>query len=653
MKSYEYFPSPENGGSVHVLMPFYTAEEENALKNRRGPFSVVEILKEVFNEDFFAAVDRFVQIYPEILKKVTGRNDADAFRLSLLSEPKILDAFEYDYCYLTVDLVFDAVVNTVTSDNEEGASFHIPFEMRYFINYHSRKCSVPVIGPRTDAPRKKGMSFNRYLLPVMYSDDYADVAEDILVRYYPEARNEATAIDGRTLAKRMGLRTRTVRFPKGSDMQGLIFFSETKYPVRNENGDPAEINIPPMTILVNRDLCSTPEIENSTVVHECAHAYLDHRFFLLQSLSGNGAAACMGKSAVPKRYAKINNPIEWAELQAEKLPAYILMPEYTARNYIEELYDYSRWDRSPENVMRVVEQLAEKFGVSKSMAKYRMIELGFPEAEGVYCFIDGRRIPDHGCTEEWKAGATFCISRRDAADLLCCSPQFRNALLSGCYSYVEGHYCLNSPEYVTSGNRGRRLSGYARKHIEECCISFSVSGRYATAKYEGNHAARNKKTEVLDRYQSRHSFSGEPNSKERVMQNALFYEDARIWKELFNSRPSTFGEAVQLIIDMKGISQEELASRVGIGRSTLRKWCSEKTSLQHAVALCIAMDVRADVGEELVRLAGHSFQRKTEHDLMHAMLFETRDLTVERANEILLQQSLSPLTCGADKKTEE
>lgn len=95
MRSYEYMPSPENGGSVHVLMPFYTAEEENALKNRRGPFSVVEILKEVFNEDFFAAVDRFVQIYPEIIRKFTGRNDADAFRLSLLSEPKILDAFEY------------------------------------------------------------------------------------------------------------------------------------------------------------------------------------------------------------------------------------------------------------------------------------------------------------------------------------------------------------------------------------------------------------------------------------------------------------------------------------------------------------------------------------------------------------------------------
>ena len=36
-----------------------------ALKNRRGPFSVVEILKEVFNEDFFAAIDRFGRSTPK------------------------------------------------------------------------------------------------------------------------------------------------------------------------------------------------------------------------------------------------------------------------------------------------------------------------------------------------------------------------------------------------------------------------------------------------------------------------------------------------------------------------------------------------------------------------------------------------------------
>lgn len=212
------------------------------------------------------------------------------------------------------------------------------------------------------------------------------------------------------------------------------------------------------------------------------------------------------------------NPIEWVELQAEKLPAYILMPEYTARNYIDELYDYSRWDRSPENVMRVVEQLAEKFGVSKSMAKYRMIELGFPEAEGVYCFVDKKRTPDHGCSGAWRQGTTYTISRREAARLISDSRKFHAALQNGQYAYVEGHYCLDSEIYIRKSRYGgRRLTKYARSHIDECCISFSVSGRYAKAEYSRGYAA--KKTGVTDKYQSRHSFDAEPESKERALQN--------------------------------------------------------------------------------------------------------------------------------------
>ena len=137
------------------------------------------------------------------------------------------------------------------------------------------------------------------------------------------------------------------------------------------------------------------------------------------------------------------------------------------------------------------------------------------------------------------------------------------------------------------------------------------------------------------------------------MQNTLFFEDAKTWKALLDRCPKNFGEAVQTIIDMKGISQEELAARAGISRSTLRKWCSGRISLRHVIALCIAMDVRADVGEELVRLAGLCFQPKPEHDVLYAMLFETKDLSVARANEILKQNFLPALTCAADETQED
>ena len=337
--------------------------------------------------------------------------------------------------------------------------------------------------------------------------------------------------------------------------------------------------------------------------------------------------------------------IEWAELQAEKLPAYILMPEYTARNYIEELYDYSRWDRSPENVLRVVEQLAEKFGVSKSMAKYRMIELGFPEAEGVYCFVDKKRTPDHGCSGAWRQGITYTISRKEAARLISDSTKFHTALRSDQYAYVEGHYCLDSEVYIRKSRYGgRRLTEYARIHIDECCISFSASGRYAKAEYSGGYAAR--KTEVTDKYQSRHSFDAEPESKERALQNDRFKTDAAIWEKLRRDLPQNFGNAIQLILDEKGISQNELALRLGVSRASVRKWCAERVTLRHVVALCIALDVRADIGEQLVISAGLFFRRNSEDELLHALLFETKDLSVARANEIMEQAGLPKLTYG-------
>lgn len=437
----------------------------------------------------------------------------------------------------------------------------------------------------------------------------------------------------------MKLIVRTVRLPKGSDARGLIFFSDSRVKILDDNDSETEISAFPLTILLNTDLCPTGEIRNSTLVHECVHAYLDYRFFMLQSLGGKPYNSCMGRSLSPIKYVRTNSPIEWMELHAEKLPAYILMEESNTRNYIEDLYDRCHWDTSPGNVMSIVEQLAKKFGVSRSMAKYRMIELGFPEAEGVYCYIDGRRIPDHGCSEQWEKGVTYTISRMDAAMLLNRSCEFKAALRSGSYTYVDGHYCLDSSKFVIGTGRGKRLTQYAKEHINECCISFYTCGRYAKAGYHTGVVAR--KTEVKDKYQTRHVFNSEPDTKERVLQNTLFMEDAIRWEKLKRQLPDTFLEAIQFILDKKSISQDELAMRLGISRPAMIKWCTGKVTLPHVVALCIALDLRPDIGEELVRIAGLAFKNTAEDGLLHALLFEAVDLSIVRANEIMSQNGIS------------
>ena len=56
MRTYGLTMLPDNGSIVPVLMPFYTAEAHNSLERGSRPYSVVEILREVFSEDFFKAI---------------------------------------------------------------------------------------------------------------------------------------------------------------------------------------------------------------------------------------------------------------------------------------------------------------------------------------------------------------------------------------------------------------------------------------------------------------------------------------------------------------------------------------------------------------------------------------------------------------------
>lgn len=90
----------------------------------------------------------------------------------------------------------------------------------------------------------------------------------------------------------------------------------------------------------------------------------------------------------------------------------------------------------------------------------------------------------------------------------------------------------------------------------------------------------------------------------------------------------------------------DTAMRLGVSRAAVRKWCSERITLRHVVALCIALDVRADIGEELVSIAGLLFRRNDEDEMLHALLFETKDVDVARANEIMKQAGLPRLTYG-------
>ena len=106
-------------------------------------------------------------------------------------------------------------------------------------------------------------------------------------------------------------------------------------------------------------------------------------------------------------------------------------------------------------------------------------------------------------------------------------------------------------------------------------------------------------------------------------------------------------------MEKKGLSQDEMSMRLGVSRTAFAGWFRERISLRHLVAICIAADVRADIGMDIVRLGGYSFMATREQQLMVSFLYETKDITVARANEMMREGKLKPLTEGASEELAE
>ena len=109
----------------------------------------------------------------------------------------------------------------------EHKRFQMEYRMRYMLGLWDKCCSAPMVAPSKYFPKdpiteQKVAITNQYLLPIMYADDYAKAGRRMLERFYPEALEKATVVDGWELAKRMKLNAKRVRFEQGSDIQGRI-----------------------------------------------------------------------------------------------------------------------------------------------------------------------------------------------------------------------------------------------------------------------------------------------------------------------------------------------------------------------------------------------------------------------------------------------
>lgn len=624
------------------------------------PYSVAEVLQNVFHVDFQTVLENYVRTETEQIQEAGVLPGAEGMKVRLWSYLKTLSKLQQPTDRTVVDVILQSRLEGQYKDGEtryESADFRL----RYIFDL--RVCHQCCIGPLVwvykdweDDPALSGFAFdtNDYLLPILYNSDYETVAHAILDDFFPEAKREiggdASVVSSEELARRMGLRVLDVRFADKTVM-GQLYYNYGEVHLLDDSGKTYAQMIRPGTILVNQDNCTTAATRNSTIAHECCHMYLDRWFFLLQMMTGRKYTPYSSRRRENRRYHHKNDALDWMELQCEKLPAYLLLERNDVIDYVEARLKQCNWKKTPENIRAIVDGLAERYEVSYQMAKYRMIELGYCEAGGIRNYVNDMVIPDHGCTWLWPANTTFPISAKDAALLAVSDSEFERVICSGRYRYVEGHFCLNTDKYILRDYYGKpHLTVYARCHMEECCLGFTVGGRYRRTEYAVSKVARNKTEPVTDKYRAAYRLVAEPGSSEYEKENQAMVDDGLLWLEFYKNIPDDFAEMIKAIMKRKGITQENLSFELGVDRKALLNYLNQdRPSVAHVVGICVALKVPYFISMEILGAAGIKL-RSTEQDFLYRQfLLNAENLTVSRCEDILKQHNEKPLFRGEQR----
>ena len=343
------------------------------------PYSVAEVLQNVFHADFQTVLENYVRTETEQIQEAGVLPGAEGMKVRLWSYLKTLSKLQQPTDRTVVDVILQSRLEGQYKNGEtryESADFRL----RYIFDL--RVCHQWCIGPLVwvykdweDDPALSGFAFdtNDYLLPILYNSDYETVAHAILDDFFPEAKREiggdASVVSSEELARRMGLRVLDVRFADKTVM-GQLYYNYGEVHLLDDSGKTYAQMIRPGTILVNQDNCTTAATRNSTIAHECCHMYLDRWFFLLQMMTGRKYTPYSSRRRENRRYHHKNDALDWMELQCEKLPAYLLLERNDVIDYVEARLKQCNWKKTPENIRAIVDGLAERYEVSYQMAKY-------------------------------------------------------------------------------------------------------------------------------------------------------------------------------------------------------------------------------------------------------------------------------------------
>lgn len=463
------------------------------------------------------------------------------------------------------------------------------------------------------------------LVPIINREQLESVATDILQRNYPEALQTPIAVEPQKLAEKMGLEIKMREITKDFSVFGQIYFNDCDTEFYDEDSDEmVQTHVEARAIFVDpkayflRNLGSV----NNTIVHECVHWDQHRKAFELERLYNSNATRikCQVVGGI-----KDNNrdATDWMEWQANSLAPRIQMPLTMFKSKADEFIKQFRAELGTFDFIDIMEPvidaLATFFTVSRTSAKIRMIDAGYEEAIGTFTYIDGRYVKPH----KFKKGTlqrnqTFSIGAQDAAIQSITNPAMSALVRDGSYQYVDSHFVLNHPRYITQDENGVTvLTQFARNNMEECCLVFDLSVKSGgKEKYHSECFLNRDKTSDIDfdiKYCNGFEYAT-PERKAKILADTLA-DEMRVYSEL----PTSFTKSLDMAMDWKDVTFVELEKRTMLNSKTISRIVNGETqgSINSIVLICLGLNLPPKISNHIIKNSPFSLNYSNQSHLWY------------------------------------
>ena len=445
------------------------------------------------------------------------------------------------------------------------------------------------------------------LVPIISRDAFENEATKFLEKYYPLALQEPVAVPIRKIAEDMGLSIiEDSLLSSELDIFGLVVFEDGN--IKDKNKNIVIRNAKRGTVLIDPRVYyeRTLGTVNFAIAHECFHWYKHQPYHALMKMLGANdelgkiIQCSIGSNAKDSEKWKA---VDWMEWQANGVAPHILMPTNTAKIKISELVEkyHIHFDGTDGyQIEEMISELADFYGLSKQAVKMRIREMGYAKIDGAFTYVNGQYVtPFSFDASALSDNQSFTISSVDLFKAYCLNKDFRKAIDTGRFVYIEGHVCLDNEKYIVRSDGQIKLTQYALSHIDECCFVFDKGYSYES-KYQGQKYYTQMMYKTPEQPNAQ-EYSFELNAHNKILLSQI--QGASKSANAMRLYPGAFSETLVQLMKERKLSNKKLADASLVGERTIQRLRNDEeypTTVQTVLGLCYGLKLSVPEAEMLV-----------------------------------------------------